>query len=172
MSTGLSRVLGIDPGTAIMGYGVVEQDGSHLRALAYGAIITTNADPLPRRLSILHEQLGALISTYQPMAVAVESLFFNRNVRTALAVGQARGVALLASAQANLQVYEYTPQQVKDAVVGYGRASKEQVQAMIRILVGLDEAPRPDDAADAVAIAICHLHSARLNALASGQMAP
>jgi crossover junction endodeoxyribonuclease RuvC len=103
-----------------------------------------------------------LIELTQPSAVAVESLFFNRNVRTALAVGQARGVALLAAAQADLDVYEYTPQQVKDAVVGYGKASKEQVQIMIRTLLGLAAVPKPDDAADALAISICHLHSARI----------
>jgi crossover junction endodeoxyribonuclease RuvC len=158
----VSRTLGIDPGTAIMGYGVVEKDGSILRAIDYGALVTTAADTLPRRLHVLHSRLKEVIALHSPTAVAVETLFFNRNVRTALAVGHARGVALLAAAEADLPVYEYSPQQVKGAVVGYGKASKEQVQLMIQTLLNLDAVPRPDDAADALAIAICHEHSARM----------
>jgi crossover junction endodeoxyribonuclease RuvC len=161
----VSRTLGIDPGTAIMGFGVVDEVGSNLRAVQFGVLTTTNADSLPKRLQILHAGLTDLIAIHQPSAVAVESLFFNQNVRTALAVGQARGVALLAAAQAGVPVFEYTPQQVKDAVVGYGKATKEQVQIMIMSLLGLDAKPRPDDAADALAISICHLHSARITSL-------
>ncbi|MDB5073866.1 MAG: crossover junction endodeoxyribonuclease RuvC [Chloroflexi bacterium] len=148
-----------------MGFGVVEEAGSTLRAIQFGVLTTTNADSLPKRLQILHAGLTDLIATHQPSAVAVESLFFNRNVRTALAVGHARGVALLAAAQADVPVYEYTPQQVKDAVVGYGKATKEQVQIMIMSLLGLASVPRPDDAADALAISICQLHSARMTRL-------
>jgi crossover junction endodeoxyribonuclease RuvC len=141
---------------------VVEQAGSALRAIDYGVLVTTNAETLPQRLRLLYSRLTALIAAHAPTAVAVETLFFNQNVRTALAVGHARGVALLAAAEADLPVYEYSPQQVKGAVVGYGKASKEQVQLMIRTLLNLDSVPRPDDAADALAIAICHLHSARV----------
>lgn len=144
---------------------MVEEAGSTLRAIQFGVLTTTNADSLPKRLQILHAGLTDLIATHQPSAVAVESLFFNRNVRSALAVGHARGVALLAASQADVPVYEYTPQQVKDAVVGYGKATKEQVQIMIMSLLGLAAMPRPDDAADALAISICHLHSARMTRL-------
>src|SRR5579871_6217719 len=155
------RTLGIDPGTAIMGFGVVERRSGALHAVEYGVILTSNAEPMPQRLNHLYRRLLELLTTHQPNAVAVEELFFNRNVRTALAVGQARGVVLLAAAQAGLPVFEYTPLQVKDAVVGYGRATKDQVQQMIRVLLNLDSIPRPDDAADALAVAVCHVHSAR-----------
>ena len=158
----MSRTLGIDPGTATMGFGVVDAAGNQLRAVQFGVWTTSSTDALPYRLRALHEHMVELIESTQPSAVAVESLFFNRNVRTALSVGQARGIALLAAAQANLEVHEYTPQQVKDAVVGYGKASKEQVQIMIKTLLGLATVPKPDDAADALAISICHLHSARI----------
>jgi len=164
----LPRTLGVDPGTAIMGYGIVEQLGSGLRAIEYGALLTTNAEAMPRRLLSLHRRLTTLIADHRPGALAVEELFFNRNVRTAIPVGQARGIVLLAAAEADLPVFEYTPLQVKDAVVGYGRASKDQVQQMVRTLLGLETIPRPDDAADALAIAICHLHSARIGALTGG----
>lgn len=149
----------------MMGFGLVDEAAGSLYAVHFGVFSTTNAESLPERLKSLYASLVQLMATYKPTAVAVESLFFNRNVRTALAVGQARGVALLAAAQAEVPVFEYSPLQVKDAVVGYGRASKEQVQAMIRALLKLDATPRPDDAADALAIAICHLHSARLSSL-------
>jgi crossover junction endodeoxyribonuclease RuvC len=168
MSDGPACTLGIDPGTAIMGYGVVAQHGNALRAIDFGVLTTSSTEPMPQRLLSLHTRLGTLIATHRPVAVAVESLFFNRNVRTAIPVGQARGIVLLAAAQAGVPVAEYTPLQVKDAVVGYGRATKDQVQQMIRMLLDLDAIPRPDDAADALAIAICHLHSARIGALAGG----
>jgi crossover junction endodeoxyribonuclease RuvC len=166
--------LGIDPGTAIMGYGLVESgpndearshvkvpsvSGERLRMVEYGALYTPAHTPLVERLPMLYQGLRDLINEYKPSAVAIEQLFFNKNVRTALAVGQARGVAILAAAHAGLPVGEYTPLQVKQAVVGYGRATKEQVQAMVRILLNMDHIPRPDDAADALAIAICHIHS-------------
>ena len=154
--------LGIDPGTAIMGYGLVASDGRSLCAIDYGAL-TTPSDLRPEeRLRRLHERLCEIIAAHRPDAMAVEELFFNANARTAIAVGQARGVALLAAAQAGLRVHEYTPLQVKGAVAGYGRAGKEQVQLMAATLLALRTVPRPDDAADALAVAICHAHSARL----------
>jgi len=155
-------ILGIDPGTAITGYGLVAGDGDELALVGYGVITTPSGSPLPQRLRTLYRELTDLIARYRPTAVAIEELFFSRNVRTALAVGQARGIALLAAAEAGLPVHEYTPLQVKQAVVGYGRATKDQVQQMVRVLLGLDVVPQPDDAADAIAVAICHLHSHRL----------
>lgn len=161
-------VLGIDPGTALCGFGVVEEgEGSDARLIDYGAIATSADLPLPERLRRVHAALTELIARHRPASVAVEELFFARNARTALSVGHARGVALLAAAQAGLPVYEYTPRQVKQAIAGYGSAPKEQVQEMVRLVLGLDFVPEPDDAADAVAVAICHLHSARLNDIIS-----
>jgi crossover junction endodeoxyribonuclease RuvC len=159
-------VLGIDPGTATTGYGLVRelQDGS-LETPAYGVILTPAHTPLSERLLLLHNQLTDLLLLHRPESAAVEQLFFQRNVRTALSVGQARGVVLLALAQAGLSAAEYTPLEVKQAVVGYGGAEKGQVQQMVRALLSLPDIPRPDDAADALAIAICHVHSARLKYL-------
>lgn len=152
-------VLGVDPGTATMGYGVVGRAGERLMLIDYG-VITTSADlDLPIRLQRLYSGLTDLIARFRPAGVAVEELFFNRNTRSALAVGQARGVAMLAAANAGVSVSEYTPLEVKQAIVGYGRASKQQIQRMVCMLLGLDFCPQPDDAADALAIAICHLHS-------------
>jgi crossover junction endodeoxyribonuclease RuvC len=156
-------VIGIDPGIATTGYGLVRerQDGS-LETVAYGAILTPANTPLAERLLDLHEQLSEILLLHQPLSGAVEKLFFQRNVRTAITVGQARGVAMLALAQAGVRVAEYTPLEVKQAVVGYGGADKNQVQQMVRALLELPEVPRPDDTADALAIAICHVHSYRL----------
>jgi crossover junction endodeoxyribonuclease RuvC len=165
VNTQSMRILGVDPGTAIMGYGAVEGRGGLLRAIEYGALVTPASDALPQRLAALFQGLTRIVTEHRPTAMAVESLYFNKNARTALAVGHARGVALLVAAQAEIPVFEYTPQQVKDAVVGYGKASKEQVQAMIRTLLGLQEVPKPDDVADALAVAICHAHSARFSVL-------
>ncbi|MBC7224770.1 MAG: crossover junction endodeoxyribonuclease RuvC [Anaerolineae bacterium] len=159
------RVLGIDPGTARVGYGVVEGEGALLRAVTYGVVATPASQALPERLKEIYRAIGALISEVAPDALAAEELFFSRNARTAFAVGQARGVVLLAAAHAAVPVFEYTPLQVKQAVVGYGRAPKEQVQEMVRVLLSLPEVPRPDDAADALAVAICHVHSARMQDL-------
>jgi crossover junction endodeoxyribonuclease RuvC len=158
--------IGIDPGTAITGYGVVEEaeDGS-LTAVDYGSIETTADDSMPERLMQLYKQLKELINLHQPESGAVEKLFFARNVRTALTVGQARGVALLALAEAGVVLAEYTPNEVKQAVAGFGGADKSQVQKMVQALLGLEEIPQPDDAADALAVAICHLHSARIRSL-------
>lgn len=155
--------LGLDPGTATTGYGLVRlaPDGS-LLAVKYGVISTPKNTPAPDRLVILYDQLQGLLRKYRPETVAVEKLFFQRNVTTALAVGQARGVMLLALARAGLEVYEYTPNEIKQAVAGYGSAGKRQMQEMVRVLLALEDIPRPDDAADALAVAICHLHSARM----------
>ena len=161
------RVLGIDPGTAITGYGVVEGDGDNLTVVTYGAITTPANQALPQRLQQIYRQLQALIADWQPESAAVEELFFSRNARTALAVGHARGVALLALTDAGLSIQEYKPAEIKLAVAGYGGAPKEQVQGMVQLLLELDEVPRPDDAADALAVAICHFHSARWKSLVS-----
>lgn len=156
-------ILGIDPGTAITGYGVIAHEGNHLRRVTYGVVRTEANLPMPARLRQIHQEIVAIIDQYQPAVVAVEELFFNKNVRTALSVGQSRGVILLAAESAGLEIAEYTPLQVKQSVVGYGRAEKLQVQEMVRMLLCLTEIPKPDDAADALAIAICHAHSRKLN---------
>jgi crossover junction endodeoxyribonuclease RuvC len=159
------RVLGVDPGTAITGWGLIEGEGQSLRLVDYGTITTAAKTDLPTRLQQIYRHLMDLMTEYRPEAVAVEEIFFGHNVRTALVVGQARGVALLAIADAGLPLYEYKPLEVKQAVTGYGRADKGQVQSMVRLLLDLAENPRPDDAADALAVAICHAHSARLKSL-------
>ncbi len=160
MNAASSSILGIDPGTAITGYGVVTEVEGSAQALAYGVIRTPAHQPLPHRLVTIYAELNALLDRYQPRAVAVEEVFFSKNARTALSVGHARGVVLLAVAQRNIPLFHYKPTQVKQAVTGYGGADKRQVQEMVRMLLGLEEIPRPDDAADALAIALCHLHSA------------
>jgi crossover junction endodeoxyribonuclease RuvC len=158
-------VLGIDPGTAITGWGVVGKEGNELTLIDYGTVRTSQDSPMPQRLQTIYGELGQVISTHQPTSVAVEQLFFSKNVRTAMVVGQARGVALLAVADAGVPLHEYTPLEVKQSVVGYGKATKEQVQKLVQMLLGLDFVPQPDDAADAIAVAICHLHSERLERL-------
>lgn len=155
-------VLGIDPGMAILGYGLVEQDGHSLKVIDYGVVNTPADMDTPHRLVTIFDAVCQLIDCYAPQAVAVEELFFNKNAKTALAIGHARGVAVLAAALKGLDVYEYTPLQVKQAVAGYGRATKQQVQQMVRMLLHLPEVPRPDDAADALAVSICHIHSEAL----------
>ena len=158
-------VLGIDPGTAITGYGLVREDDEGLALVDCGTITTAAGQPLSMRLQVIYRELGDIIQAHQPATSAVEELFFSRNVRTALSVGHARGVALLALADAGLDVHEYKPMEVKQAVAGYGGADKQQVQEMVRMLLRLDDVPQPDDAADAVAVAICHIHSARMASL-------
>ena len=177
-------VLGIDPGTAIMGYGVVsyapdatgEDVGSTawlgmtgLHAVAYGVLRTPAHMPLIERLPRLYDGVMGLIREFQPSAVAIEELFFSKNVSTALSVGHARGVVILAAAHNGLPIAEYTPLQVKQAVAGYGRATKDQVQQMVRVLLNLESIPQPDDAADALAIAICHLPSRQFEAMLARQ---
>jgi len=152
-------ILGIDPGLANTGWGVVEQSGSRLRCLAYGCITTHSTAPLPERLSLIHDQLRAVVGRYAPEACAVESVYFGTNAKTAFATGQARGVAVLATADCGLPLGEYGPGEIKMAVVGSGSADKAQVQYMVRTILGLDRDPSPDHAADALAAAICHAHS-------------
>jgi crossover junction endodeoxyribonuclease RuvC len=152
-------ILGIDPGTASTGFGVISVVGNRLRAVEYGVVETSAAMPLEQRLERIFEAIGEVLVRHRPTATAVESLFFNANVRSALSVGHARGVTLLACSQAGCEVFEYTPQQIKQAVVGYGKASKEQVMEMVRVLLGLSETPRPDHAADALGVAICHANT-------------
>ena len=157
-------ILGLDPGTAATGYGVVEHRGNRLTSLGYGVIQTPAGEALHHRLETIYAEVEAVLARFSPAAAAVESLFFNVNVRTALAVGQARGVALLACSRSGCSLFEYTPQQVKQSVVGYGKAEKSQVQEMVRVILGLPEIPRPDHAADALGVAICHAHGEGMRA--------
>jgi crossover junction endodeoxyribonuclease RuvC len=157
------RVLGIDPGIAIAGFGFIDKVGHKLVPVQYGAIQTEAHTPQEVRLRQIYESAEALLDKYKPDAVAVEKLFFNRNVTTAFAVGQARGVIILAAAQRGLPVAEYTPLQVKQAVVGYGKAEKRQVQEMVKMFLKLSAVPKPDDVADALAVAICHAHSSAMH---------
>ena len=151
-------ILGIDPGLAIIGWGVIEYRGSHFRTVAYGALRTPAGMRTEERLKMIFDGVTELIDTYHPDAVAVEELFFNTNITTGIRVAEARGVILLCAERAGVAVSEYTPLQVKQAVVGYGRAEKRQVISMVTVLLGLKEPPKPDDTADALAIAICHAH--------------
>lgn len=157
------RVIGIDPGVAIVGFGVVDYELSRLKPIQYGCITTeAHVEPALRLQQIFHTA-KQLLERYRPDVMAVEKLFFNRNVTTALSVGQARGVLLLAAMECEVAIAEYTPLQVKQAIVGYGQAEKRQVQEMVRMFLKLKQIPKPDDAADALAIAICHAHSAGLH---------
>lgn len=153
-------ILGIDPGIATTGYGVLEKEGQKLKSLDYGAILTSPRDEPPDRLLSIYDQLNHLLDLYQPDFVVTERLFFAKNETTAFGVGRTIGVVLLAASQRGVPWTEYTPPQVKQAVVGYGGAEKKQVQYMIQRLLNLPSVPKPDDAADALAIAICHAHSA------------
>ncbi|MCF6461343.1 crossover junction endodeoxyribonuclease RuvC [Clostridium sp. Cult3] len=149
-------ILGIDPGLAIVGYGVIELIGNRYKTIDYGCIRTDASILFPERLKIIYDELTFLIDKYNPEDLAMEELFFNKNVKTAIKVGQARGVEILAAVNKGIDVYEYTPLQIKQSVVGYGRAEKRQVQEMVKMLLNLKEIPKPDDAADALAVAICH----------------
>ncbi len=156
------RVLGVDPGLALTGYGVIEAGtDDEVKTLAYAAIRTAAKTPLPQRLARLYDAFARVVTTYRPDVVAVERLYFGRNVTTAMNVGQARGVVLLCAAQHHVPVVEYTPAEVKQALVGYGNAAKHQVQAMVAAILGLPDLPRPDDVADALAVAVCHVYTAR-----------
>lgn len=152
-------ILGIDPGYAIVGWGVIEFNGTRFRTLGYGSINTPAGLPPSERLLMVYNGLNEIIEKYKPQQIAVEELFFNTNTTTAILVAEARGVILLAARLNNLEFFEYTPLQVKQAVVGYGRAEKKQVIAMVTTLLALPSPPKPDDTADALAIAICHAHS-------------
>ena len=159
------RVLGLDPGLAIMGYGFVDGNGQQLHPLAYGVVRTPAHTPIAERLVRLHDELSQLLAQYRPDVAAVEKLFFDNNARTAMKVGEARGVLLLTLAQAGVPVAEYTPMQIKQAITGYGGADKRQIQQMIALLLDLASVPTPDDAADALAVSVCHHHSMRWDAL-------
>jgi crossover junction endodeoxyribonuclease RuvC len=153
------RIFGIDPGSERTGYGCVESDGRRHVLVACGAVAAPPGDTFPNRLARIHSELSALLTSYRPDCVAIENLFHAANVRSALKLGHARGVAMLAAVEAGCTVVEYTPAEIKRAVVGYGRAEKQQVGQMVKLLLGLRAAPTPHDAADALAVAICHLHS-------------
>lgn len=153
-------ILGIDPGYAILGWGVIEKTGNHFRAIDYGSLTTDKDMEMPDRLESLYDGLRDIIEEYRPEEASIEKLFFNTNVTTAINVGQARGVAILACIKGGLAVAEYTPLEIKQALVGYGRADKKQVQFMVKTMLNLQAVPKPDDTADALAAAICHGHSA------------
>jgi len=153
------RILGIDPGIALTGFGIVEKEGVGIKAGSYGHISTESGTPVPDRLKILYDDMVNIVREYRPDVVAVEELFFNKNAKTAIIAAQARGVIILSAVNNGVDVAEYTPLQVKQAVIGYGRASKHQVQFMVKELLRLKEIPKPDDTADALAIAICHANS-------------
>ena len=154
------RILGIDPGYAILGYGVIEKTGNHFRAIDYGAVTTHKDMPMDQRLAHLYDSLREIIEEQRPDVASIEQLYFNNNAKTAINVGQARGVAVLACVKGGVPIAEYTPLQIKQALVGYGRADKKQVQFMVKTMLNLAEVPKPDDTADALAAAICHGHSA------------
>jgi crossover junction endodeoxyribonuclease RuvC len=166
------KVFGIDPGSERTGYGCVITDGRRHRLVACGAISSPARTPFPERLHVIHAALVELLAECRPDCVAVESLFYASNARSALKLGHARGVAMLAAVEAGLPLVEYTPAEVKRAVVGYGRADKQQVQQMIKLLLGLAEAPTPHDAADALAVAICHVHNTAHSVVAVVQAGP
>ena len=162
------RILGIDPGTATVGYGLIDFEGGQPNVVTYGVFSTSPKDGnTAERLQIIYQELNALIDRYQPDTAAVEELFFGKNVTTAVKVGQARGVLLLALANANIPVAEYSPPKIKEAVSGYGKASKQQVQFMVQNMLGLDEIPRPDDAADGLAVALTHYQHYRFESMVS-----
>ncbi|MCX7921677.1 MAG: crossover junction endodeoxyribonuclease RuvC [Clostridia bacterium] len=155
-------IMGIDPGFAITGYGIVKYEGNKFSVIDYGAVTTEAKTPLPQRLLALSNGLEEIIEKYKPEAISIEELFFNKNIKTALTVGHGRGVAVLAAARAGVEVFEYTPLQVKQAVAGYGRADKVQMQQMVKVILNLPAVPKPDDVADALAIAVCHGHSYKM----------
>ena len=152
-------ILGIDPGYEIVGYGVISYRNNHFSVIDYGAITTDAKTPFNERLEIIYDELSAIIEKYSPDAMAIEKVFYNSNAKTVIDVSQARGVIMLAAHKKGLPAYEYTPLQVKQSVVGYGRAEKKQVQEMIRRILGLEKVPKPDDTADALAMAVCHGHA-------------
>ncbi len=153
------KILGIDPGYAIVGYGILNYDGYKFRPEAFGAITTQAGSPFNMRLLDIYNDMKMLLTSYKPDAMSIEKLFFNTNQKTVIDVAQARGIIILAATEYGVPVYEYTPLQVKQSVVGYGRAEKKQVMEMTRSILGLAKVPKPDDTADALAIAICHGHS-------------
>jgi crossover junction endodeoxyribonuclease RuvC len=163
------KILGIDPGTVVMGYGTVEYEGDEVTLVEYGAIKVPEHLQIAPRLSHLYNEILKVIRKQRPDAIAVEQPFVAKNVRTALAIGRAQAIALLAAAVQGIPTFEYTPAQIKQRVANYGASSKEQIQEMVRLQLGLDEVPRPNDAADALAVAICHVHEMHLEKLLAGQ---
>jgi crossover junction endodeoxyribonuclease RuvC len=161
------RILGLDPGTAITGYGIIEIVEGDPHLVTFGVIRTDARLPMPQRLQVIYEEISALLTEYEPDTAAVEEVFFGRNITTAITVGQARGVLILALANAGVPIEEYSPPKIKDAVTGYGKADKHQVQLMVRNLLHLDETPRPDDAADGLAVALTHYQHHRYSSLIS-----
>lgn len=155
------RILGIDPGYAIVGYGVIEHSGNKFKTIEYGAVTTKAGEDMFDRLKKIYDDISEIIERVKPDSIAIEELFFNSNQKTAINVAQARGVLVLAAKNNGVPIFEYTPLQVKQAVVGYGRAQKAQIQQMTKVLLNLPEIPKPDDTADALAIAVCHAHSYR-----------
>ncbi len=153
------KILGIDPGFAIVGYGVIDHEGNRFKTIEYGAVTTAAGEDMFLRFKKIYDGVTEIIERTKPEAMAIEELFFNSNQKTAINVAQARGIILLAAMNLNIPIFEYTPLQVKQAVVGYGRADKGQVQQMVKALLNLEKVPKPDDTADALAIAICHAHS-------------
>ena len=156
-------IIGVDPGYAIVGIGVIEYNGNRFRPLEYGAITTPAGMPTVDRLKKIYDEITLLIDKYKPDAVAIEELFFNSNQKTAINVAQARGVILVSVTNRGVPIFEYTPLQVKQSVTGYGRADKGQIQQMVKTLLNLNVIPKPDDAADGLALAICHAHSNKIN---------
>lgn len=154
-------IIGIDPGYAITGFGVLEYEGNHFKLIESGSIQTKAGIPLPTRIAKIYDDMNELIEKYKPDAIAIEELFFNRNTTTAIGVAQGRGAVLIAAAKTSTPIYEYTPLQVKQGVTGYGRADKKQVQMMVKTVLGLEKVPKLDDTTDAIAIGICHAHSHR-----------
>ncbi|MBR6902494.1 MAG: crossover junction endodeoxyribonuclease RuvC [Clostridia bacterium] len=168
------RIFGVDPGYAIVGYGIVDFDGVQFSAVGYGAITTKAGVPFPERLESIYEDVITVIEKYKPDCMAIERLYFNTNTTTAIDVAQARGVIMLAAKRAGLEIFEYTPLQVKQSITGYGRAEKHQVMEMVKNLLSLSSVPKPDDTADALALTVCHGHSAgssygKLNQLMKGK---
>ena len=155
-------ILGFDPGIAIVGFGLIEKKGNQIKPIQYGSIQTKANLETGIRLKQIYDSVKEIISKYKPDAVSIEKLYFNRNVTTALTVGQARGILMLAAVEADIPIFEYTPLQIKQALVGYGRAEKKQIQEMVKLYLSLKEIPKPDDVADALATAICHAHSAKM----------
>lgn len=154
-------ILGIDPGIAIMGYGLIDIQGNRIKVIENGVITTSSKTPTPERLKLIYDNLSEIIEEHKPDEFAIEELFFNQNVKTAITVGHARGVQILCAQDKNLPIYEYTPLQIKQAITGYGRASKKQMQLTVSTLLNLKEIPKPDDAADALGVALCHCLSQR-----------
>ncbi|SDA16201.1 Holliday junction endonuclease RuvC [Ruminococcus sp. YE71] len=163
------RILGIDPGYAIVGYGVIDYDGSDMQLIGMGAITTEAGTPFEKRLLAIYSDMRVLLQNYKPDELSIEKLYFGNNKTTGIGVGEARGVILLAATQFGLPIYEYTPSQVKSGITGYGNAEKQQVQEMTRVILHLKNVPKPDDTADAVAMAMCHAYSVNSRRLVEGQ---